>query len=174
MAQADNAADPEREIRHCSQFLCEARGVPRAKCDGDHDIPRRLRMYSPQRTVGLPFHTRRRGSLGHFLVYRHREFPVQNQYLNGTNFRAAFVVDAAGHDILPAGTTVTGRSLAKMARNRVQWQHWKLVLQQSISENGRRDVMSKGLNQKKDAKKKPAKNLKEKRAEKQAKKQGKG
>ena len=34
-------------------------------------------------------------------------------------------------------------------------------------------VMSKGLNQKKDAKKKPAKSLKEKRAEKQAKKSGK-
>jgi hypothetical protein len=32
------------------------------------------------------------------------------------------------------------------------------------------NVMSKGLNQKKDAKKKPAKSLKEKRAEKQAKK----
>jgi len=35
------------------------------------------------------------------------------------------------------------------------------------------NVMSKGLNQKKDAKKKPAKSLKEKRAEKQAKKAGK-
>jgi hypothetical protein len=35
------------------------------------------------------------------------------------------------------------------------------------------NVMSKGLNQKKDAKKKPAKSLKEKRAEKQAKKGGK-
>jgi hypothetical protein len=33
--------------------------------------------------------------------------------------------------------------------------------------------MSKGMNQKKDAKKKPAKTLKEKRAEKSAKKQGK-
>jgi hypothetical protein len=33
--------------------------------------------------------------------------------------------------------------------------------------------MSKGLNQKKDAKKKPAKSLKEKRAEKQSKKSGK-
>jgi hypothetical protein len=32
--------------------------------------------------------------------------------------------------------------------------------------------MSKGLNQKKDAKKKPTKSLKEKRAEKQAKKKG--
>jgi len=37
-----------------------------------------------------------------------------------------------------------------------------------------RPVMSKGLNQKKDAKKKPAKSLKEKRAEKNAKKQSKG
>jgi len=34
------------------------------------------------------------------------------------------------------------------------------------------ETMSKGLNQKKDAKKKPAKTLKEKRAEKQAKKKG--
>jgi len=35
-------------------------------------------------------------------------------------------------------------------------------------------AMSKGLNQKKDAKKKPAKTLKEKRAEKEAKRQSKG
>ncbi len=35
-------------------------------------------------------------------------------------------------------------------------------------------AMSKGLNQKKDAKKKPAKSLKEKRAEKEAKRQSKG
>jgi hypothetical protein len=35
-------------------------------------------------------------------------------------------------------------------------------------------AMSKGLNQKKDAKKKPTKSLKERRAEKQAKKQSKG
>lgn len=34
--------------------------------------------------------------------------------------------------------------------------------------------MSKGLNQKKDTKKKPAKNLKEKRAEKEAKRQSRG
>ena len=37
------------------------------------------------------------------------------------------------------------------------------------SNRPRGDAMSKGLNQKKDAKKKPTKNLKEKRAEKQAK-----
>jgi hypothetical protein len=35
-------------------------------------------------------------------------------------------------------------------------------------------AMSKGLNQKKDTKKKPAKNLKEKRAEKEAKRQSRG
>jgi hypothetical protein len=36
------------------------------------------------------------------------------------------------------------------------------------------ETMSKGLNQKKDAKKKPAKSMKEKRAEKQAKRQSRG
>jgi len=41
------------------------------------------------------------------------------------------------------------------------------------SDRPRGDAMSKGLNQKKDAKKKPTKNLKEKRAEKAAKRSGK-